>query len=104
MDKSNYVVVHEALKKLHVQLKTLFRRARAKRQPGMNSLVTEQLADRDYEQYKETHTFPDYLLEFSLDAMGYKLLVPQKPFDNVRNFEARRTGVVDLNALKKPKK
>lgn len=99
MDKSNYVVVHKALSSLGIKLLELMKRARAAKQPERNSLLTEQAAERDYERYKETHEFPNYVLEFSLDATGYRALETIKnPHDNVRNLHARKKGVVDINA------
>jgi hypothetical protein len=104
MDKSHYVIVHEALTKLGVKLGELFRRAKLAKDPEKNSLLSEQAAKRDYERFKDAHEFPNYLLEFSLDATGYRALTSSNgSHTNVRSLEARRSGVVDLNAKRSNK-
>lgn len=104
MDKSNYVIVHDALTKLGLRLDELFRRAKLEKDPLKNSLLSEQAARRDYERFKDAHEFPNYLLEFSLDATGYRALMPKiGNHTNVRSLDARRGGVVDLNAKRSKK-
>lgn len=94
----NAEVVLRTLRLLDIRMSELFICARESEKNDLNSLIRGRRAKKDYESFKDG-IYPDYLI-----AYCEKMIAKHTgSHSNVRNLSARRSGVPDLNAHKKPK-
>jgi hypothetical protein len=94
VDKSNQDIVQDSMRLLGCDLRELFKRACSEKKLGRNSIEQENRAKAGYRRFRDEHVYPDYLIDYCLDVLrkGGKL-----PAENVRNLDAFRHGVTDIN-------
>ncbi len=94
-------MVVRAIKHARCNLYELLKRALQKEGLVRNSIEIEKRARADFAHFKDKHAYPDYLVEYCSGLLG---IADRPPPDNVRNLSARREGIPDINARRKPKR